>query len=94
MPESGDGVVDMSVSIPEGETAVAEESIAVDVPDDMFQAVIVEDMQAHANQLTETVANIAHVHSIARNVGVKKFNEVGAIEAAAAEVVMRIKPKT
>lgn len=72
----------------------AEESIAVDVPDDMFQAVIVEDMQAHANQLTETVANIAHVHSIARNVGVKKFNEVGAIEAAAAEVVMRIKPKT
>lgn len=72
---------------------VAEE-LSVDVPNDVFQHTMEEDMEAHANQMTETVANITHVHNIARQVGVKKFNEVGAIEAAAAEVVMRIKPVT
>lgn len=66
----------------------------VDVPDDIFQNTMIEDMEAHANQMTETVANVAHAHNIARQVGIKKFNEVGAIESAAAEVVMRIKPKT
>lgn len=70
-----------------------EQDVAVDVPDDVFQHTMQEAMQAHDNQITETVANISHVHNIARQVGVKKFNEVGAIESAAAEVVMRIKPK-
>lgn len=92
MPESGDNVLDMPLS--EGESQMPEVSaeVAVDVPDDIFQNTMAEDMNAHANQLTETVANIAHTNNIARQVGVKKFNEVGAIESAAAEVVMRIKP--
>jgi hypothetical protein len=80
-----------------GDSKMAEAGVGdvtTDVPDDIFQLVMEESMQAHDNQLTESVANIAHVHNIARNVGVKKFNEVGAIEAAAAEVVMRIKPVT
>jgi hypothetical protein len=91
MPDPSDGVLDMPVSL-EGGTTVPEENVAVDVPDDIFQNTMTEDMNAHANQLTETVANIAHTNNIARQVGVKKFNEVGAIESAAAEVVMRIKP--
>jgi hypothetical protein len=67
--------------------------VAVDVPDDLFQHTMLEDMEAHANQMTESVANISHVHNVARQVGVKKFNEVGAIESAAAEVIMKIVPK-
>jgi len=97
MPEPGDDVLEMPIEIPrsqpQGELKMAEvESATTDVPDDIFQHTMEEDMEAHGNQMTETVANIAHAHNIARHIGVKKFNEVGAIEAAAAEVVMRIKP--
>jgi hypothetical protein len=66
--------------------------MAVDVPDDVFGLVMKEDMEAHGNLMTETVANGQHVHNIARHVGVKHYNEVGPIEAAASEVVGRIKP--
>lgn len=74
------------------EVVAVNDTLSVDVPDDIFQHTMLEDMEAHANQMTETVANITHVHNVARHVGVKKFNEVGAIEAAASEVIMKIRP--
>jgi len=70
----------------------ATDTSAVDVPDDIAQSIFEEDMQAHGNLMTETVANGQHVHNLARNVGVKKYHQVDPIEAATAEVVLRIKP--
>lgn len=66
--------------------------MAVDIPDDVFGIVMKEDMEAHGNLMTETVANGQHVHNIARHVGVKQYHQVDPMEAAAAEVIGRIKP--
>jgi len=71
---------------------MAEGDTFVDVPDDIFGHIEEEDMQAHSNLMTETVANGQHVHNIARSVGVKKFNELDALQSAAAEVILKIKP--
>jgi hypothetical protein len=71
---------------------MANGATSVDVPDDIFGHVLEEDMQAHGNIMSETMANAQHGNNLARLIGVKKYNEVGAIESAAAEVVMRIRP--
>lgn len=68
------------------------DAVLVDVPDDIFGHVLQEDMGVHGNLMTETVANIAHVHNIARQVGVKKYHQVDPIESAAAQVVLRLGP--
>ena len=69
---------------------MAEELLTIDVPDDIFQHVLEEDMQAHGNLMTETVANGQHVHNIARQVGVKKFHQIDPIESACSQVVLRL----
>lgn len=64
----------------------------VDVAPDLFQSIMQESMSLHDVSMSGTVSNIQHVHNIARNVGVKKMHEVDPLEAAAAELVLRVKP--
>lgn len=63
-----------------------------DVHDDIFQVVMAESMEVHDALLSETSANGSHVHNVTRHFAAQKFNEVDPLEAAAAEVVLRITP--
>lgn len=64
----------------------------IDAPDDIYETVIAEEMDAHGLLMAETAANIQHSHNIARNVGIKQYHQVDPIESAAASVILRIKP--
>ena len=64
----------------------------IDLPDDVLESVLTESVEAHDLLMAETAANGQHVHNIARHVGVKQYSQVDPLEAAAAEVVGRIKP--
>lgn len=82
----------MADSTPEVESP--DDEMLVDVPDDVFGVIEKEDMEVHGHLMAETAANIQHVHNIARNVGVKQYAQVDPLEAAASEVILRIKPLT
>lgn len=68
--------------------------MAADAPDDVTEIVLTEDMEAHDNLMSETIANVQHTHNVARSVFVKQYHQVDALEAAANEVILRIKPLT
>jgi len=66
--------------------------MAIDLDTDATQK-LMEEGQAFADTLhTESLGNIQAAHNITRTAASLKFKEVDALEAAAAEVVMRIKP--
>lgn len=71
---------------------IGDEAMVVDVPDDVFGLVMKEDMEVHSVHMAETAGNVGTVHNIARQVGVKQYHQVDPLEAAAAEVIGRIKP--
>jgi hypothetical protein len=85
-------VIQDPLIIPVGIGVIGMADASVDVPDDVFGIVMKEDMEAHSSLMAETVANISHNHNVARSVGVKQYHQVDPLEAAAAEVIGRIKP--
>ena len=66
-----------------------DETMAADVSDERAELIVSESMEGHTSLMHNTRANEQSVFNIARNSSVKKFNEVGPIQAAAAEMIMK-----
>lgn len=75
-----------------GDTNATEETMA-DLMDDQTAIILGEGAQSHQSLMHDTRGNEQSAHSVLRHTVVKKFDEVGPIQAAASEVIMRIKPK-
>ncbi len=60
-----------------------------DIGTDCCEILLEESAQAHTALMSDTKGNIQNVSHVARATGVKKFDEVGEIEAAATEYVLR-----
>ncbi len=68
--------------------------MVVELADDLTQHHMDESLATHRVLMTESRANSQHSGNILRTSANKKFAEIGPLEAAAAEVVLRIKPLT
>ena len=66
--------------------------MASTVSDEVGTQLLEESVSMQTALMADTKANIQHVSSIARAAGVKKFDQIGPLESAAASVVLRIKP--
>jgi hypothetical protein len=74
----GDGVV--SVTLIEEESKMAE---TVDLPANVAQQLLTDNVQRHSRQMEETLGNVNNVNNLARLAGFRKFDEVGTIEGRA-----------
>ena len=65
-----------------------------DLADDLMNQLLHEEVSGHDEQMLEITANSNTESTTASLTSVKKFDEVGPIESAAAEMIMRLKPKS
>ena len=71
-----------------------EETVMADLLDDQTAMLLGEGAGSHQSLMHDTRGNEQSAHGVLRHTTVKKYDEVGPIEAAASEVIMRITPKT
>ena len=64
----------------------------VELPDEVTSAHADQIVQAHIALMTETRGNFQHSNNVLISSANKKMAEIGPLEAAAAEVVMKINP--
>ena len=64
-----------------------------DILDDQTAILLGEGAQSHQSLMHDTRGNEQSAHNVLRHTVVKQFDEVGPIEAAASEAIMRLKPK-
>ena len=91
-----DGTVKIPVERGSGENDMPNDTVASevmgDIDEDCAQLILESLMQDHEGALAETAANAETAHSIVRLSGARKFNREDAMEAAAAEVILKKRP--
>ena len=65
-----------------------------DLLDDQTAMLLGEGAGSHQSLMHDTRGNEQSAHNVLKHTVVKKFDEVGPIEAAAAEVIMKIDPNS
>ncbi len=78
-----------------GDPPVGDKTMAAaDLLDDQTAMLLGEGAGSHQSLMHDTRGNEQSAMNVLRHTVVKQFDEVGPVEAAASEVIMRIKPKT
>lgn len=67
-----------------------ETSPPADLSDDAAELLYEDSLRSHASLMHDTRGNEQSAHTVLRHTGVKKYDEVGPIEAAASEVILTI----
>lgn len=75
--------------MPETELSIeGEEKMAADLSDARAELIYDESAQSHSALQHDTRGNEQSAHNVLRHSGVKKYNEVDPIEAAATEMIL------
>lgn len=65
-------------------------STGADLADDRTDMILSESLQNHVGLMHEARANISNSSNVGRHASIRKFDEIGPMEAAATEVILRL----